>query len=197
MMENEANLFIRVTDIKQWFYCPRVVYFTYIMPVRKKTTAKMEFGVEAHEVVSALERRRSLRKYNVAHGERFFRIPLRSGQLGLSGTLDMLIVCGERFFPVEFKDTLRSVSLNHKCQLAAYALLIEEQYSCSVDKGFLYQIPTAKVHELMLSPTLKTRVRQALGEIRTMITTERMPDPTAQKRKCTDCEFLRFCGDRF
>ncbi len=35
---------IRVNDIKQYFYCPRVVFYQYSMPVEKKNTRKMELG---------------------------------------------------------------------------------------------------------------------------------------------------------
>lgn len=188
---------IRVTDIKQWFYCPRVVYFTYLMPVQKKITPKMEMGAEEHAVISALERRRKLREYGLTEGERHFHVPLRSTHLGLSGLLDLLLISGSDYIPVEFKDTTRGVSLNHKYQLAAYALLLEDVYSCQVDRGFVYQIPNDRITLVRLDRRAKDGVRQAVSEIHAMIAAERMPDPPAQRGKCTDCEFLHFCGDRF
>ena len=35
---------IRVSDIKQYFYCPRVVYHTYYTPVTRPTTHPMQIG---------------------------------------------------------------------------------------------------------------------------------------------------------
>ena len=35
---------IRVSDIKQYFYCPRVVYHTYYTPVSRPTTHPMQLG---------------------------------------------------------------------------------------------------------------------------------------------------------
>ena len=49
---------IRVSDIKQYFYCPRVVYHTYLTPVHRPTTHPMQLGAVEHEVLSVLERRR-------------------------------------------------------------------------------------------------------------------------------------------
>jgi len=196
-MIHEPAFLIRVTDIKQWFYCPRVVYFTYLMPVEKKITAKMTFGAEEHEVISALEHRRKLQEYGITEGERRFHVPLKSRQLGLSGTLDLLLVSGADCIPVEFKDTSRGVSQNHKYQLAGYALLVEETYSSTVDRGFVYQIPTGRISTVRLDGGTKDTVRQAVTDIHAMIAAERMPDPPSQRGKCTDCEFLHFCGDRF
>ena len=35
---------LRVNDIKQYAYCPRVVFYQYCMPVNKQSTWKMEQG---------------------------------------------------------------------------------------------------------------------------------------------------------
>jgi len=193
---------LRVTDIKQWFYCPRVVYFTYVMPVDRRITPKMGFGVEQHQVISALERRRTLRRYGLADARRLFHVRLRSRQLGLTGLLDLLIVASaggaaDRYYPVEFKDTLRNISANHRCQLAGYGLLVEEEYSCRVDRGFVYQVPTERVTGVRLDDGLKSRVREAVLAMREMIASERMPAAAKHRGKCVDCEFVNYCGDRF
>ena len=41
---------IRVSDIKQYFYCPRVVHHTYYTPVVRPTTHPMQIGAVQHEV---------------------------------------------------------------------------------------------------------------------------------------------------
>ena len=38
----------RVTDLKQYAYCPRIVYYTYIMPSVRPKTFKMDEGKAAH-----------------------------------------------------------------------------------------------------------------------------------------------------
>ena len=82
---------IRVSDIKQYFYCPRVVYHTYYTPVARPTTHPMQIGAVQHEVLSVLERRRSLDRYGLEDGSRQFHISLHAESLGLSGVLDLLI----------------------------------------------------------------------------------------------------------
>ncbi|MDW8367371.1 MAG: hypothetical protein RMK49_16140 [Abditibacteriales bacterium] len=38
-------------------------------------------------------------------------------------------------------------------------------------------------------------MRAALQEMRAMLHAERMPPAAAQRSKCVDCEFRRFCAD--
>lgn len=187
---------LRVSDLKQWFYCPRVIFWTYCLPVQKRTTYKMEQGRTQHEVLSALERRRKLKEYGLSGGTRRFHVSLRSERLGLSGLLDLLIVTEDgRYLPVEFKFTTGAVSRNHRYQLAGYALLVEETYGTTVEEAFIYRIPLKRVTRLTITPALKRRALAALQEMQVMLHAERMPPPTPQRAKCADCEFRRYCAD--
>ena len=58
---SELDLTFTVTDLKQYMYCPRIVYYTYCMPLLRPTTFKMEEGIVTHGEEKARERRRSLR----------------------------------------------------------------------------------------------------------------------------------------
>ena len=44
LLYEEPSMNIRVSDIKQYFYCPRVVYHTYYTPVTRPTTHPMQIG---------------------------------------------------------------------------------------------------------------------------------------------------------
>jgi len=92
-------------DLRQYVYCPRVVYYRYCVPVRPPPTYKMIEGKLQHERVEDLEHRRTLRAYGLADGERVFHVPLTSDRLGLSGILDMVVVRRHEVIPVEFKHT--------------------------------------------------------------------------------------------
>jgi len=188
---------IRVTDLKQYVYCPRVIFYTYCMPVRKKTTFKMDLGTELHAVIEQLERRRKLKKYGLERGERLFEQWMTSERLGLSGKLDMLILCENEQIPVDFKHTWGRTRRNHVVQLAGYALLVEETFGGSVEQGFIYLIPAEDAVVVSLDRALKDDVRSKIGEIEDVIAAERMPDPTPYRSKCYECEYLNFCNDIF
>ena len=186
---------IRVSDIKQYFYCPRVVYHTYYTPVTRPTTHPMQLGAIEHEVLSVLERRRTLSRYGLDAGSRKFHISLHAASLGLSGVLDLLIETEAGAFPVEFKSTTQRLNLNAKYQLTAYALMVEECLGQSVSQGFIYRIPTGRITAVPISETLRRRTLDAIGQIRRMLSNEWMPPPTPQRGKCVECEFRRFCAD--
>ena len=188
---------LRVNDIKQYAYCPRIVFYQYSMPVDKKSTWKMEQGRIEEAEIDRLEKRRKLSGYRLVEGERKFHFRLSSTRLGLTGKLDLLIDSPEGLFPVDFKWTTGRPHRNHIFQLCAYALLLEDHFQQSVTKGFVYLIPVSDAVVFDLTPELKDQTRAMLSEIRRMIEKEEMPPPTSVRNRCTDCEYRNFCGDVF
>lgn len=188
-------MILKVSDVKQYFYCPRVLYFTYVMPVRKKVTRKMEYGKEEHVELERLEKRRKLCSYNLSAGERRFRTNLYSERLRLEGVLDMHIVTESGCFPVEFKNTTRKPSLNHKYQLVSYAMLLEDQYNKTVRHGYLYLIPGKRVYTVEITPNARSFVKRTLDKIRTMVARESFPPAPRRRGRCFDCEYANYCAD--
>jgi len=194
-MPAPEQLTLTVTDVKNFVYCPRVVYFMYCLPGTRPLTYKMAEGKLEHGRTEELEQRRSLRTYGLTAGERFFGVHLASAHLGLTGRLDMAIVTEQEAIPVEFKNTTGPLGLNHKYQLVAYALLVEEQWGRPVRRGFVYRIPLKRSQELPITPNGRRFVLRLLAQIRRLIATETMPPPTTRRGRCRDCEFRRFCND--
>jgi len=186
---------LRVTDLKQYLYCPRVVYYQYVLPVEKRATYKMEHGKSAQVRLERLEGRRKLARYGLAGGRRHFGPYLQSRRLGLSGKMDLMIETEAACFPVDFKFTTGRPHRNHRYQLGGYALLIEEAYGKAVETGFVYLIPKDDAVVCPLGPELKADCLRVLAEIRAMIEGERMPGPNVSRNRCTDCEYQNYCRD--
>lgn len=194
---SEPPLLLRVTDLKQWRYCARILYWTYVAPVDKRLPPKVEYGAADHALLARLESRRTLRAYGLTEGQRQFHVRVTSPALGLTGVLDALLTTGQERIPVEYKDTLGGVRPNHRFQLAAYALLLREMPGPPVRRGMVFIIPEQRVQSVRLDASLEREVRAAAAEIRAMIAAEQMPPPADRWAKCRDCEFYRFCGDRY
>lgn len=192
-----APIPLRVNDLKQFAYCERIVFYQYAMPVQRKPTFKMEHGKLSEEQIQRLEQRRKLREYGLAEGTRHFQVWLQSPRLGLSGRLDLLIITARHSFPVDFKETLGPVHRNHRVQLCAYALVVEEAMQRSVPSGFIYRIPRDDVLKVDITAELRAHTERLIEEIRRMIETEHMPPPTSVRARCTDCEYRNYCGDVF
>mgnify|MGYP005867528931 CR=1 FL=1 len=185
----------RVTDLKQFVYCARIVYYTYCLPLLRPVTFKMVAGVEAHDRAEGLEQRRSLRASGLTSGQRYFDVALESEALGLRGKVDMVVREDGEVIPVEYKDSPGRMGRNLELQLAAYGLMLEEMGWGRVGRGFLYFIPTRRAREVRLTEEMKGEVRAmclAMGE---MVEREHMPPPTPYRARCRACEFRRFCND--
>jgi len=188
---------LRVNDLKQFQYCPRIVFYNTVMPVERKSTVKMQRGKEEEFKLDALEKRRTLARYQLGSGERRFHVWIESSKLGLSGKLDLLVVSRQGYFPVDFKYTRGRPRRNHVFQLAGYAILVEEEFQTEVGTAFVYLAPVQKVIAIRITPQLKARTLNLLAEIRNMIREGMLPPPTEVRSRCTECEFRNYCGDVF
>lgn len=190
-----------VTDLKQWTYCPRVVYYHYCLPSIRPVTALMHAGQASHADESERESRRSPRTYGLTSGERHGDVWLQSTRLGVRGRLDLAIALPDRATPgaeavvVDYKDSERVVQPHFRLQLAAYALLLEEAWGLPVRRGFLYSIPARQATPVAITASLRQQVLRAIAALRATVRGERMPPAPVVRRKCVTCEFRRFCND--
>lgn len=191
---------LRVTDLKQYTYCPRILYYHTVLPAVRPVTYKMEAGIDAHTGVQRREKRRSLRTYGLQSGQRRLNLPLFSTTLGLSGELDLLIETEEELIPVDFKNARlrgRRPGDNFRLQLTAYGRLLEETWpgEQAVRRGFLYFIPEREAVTVSFTAALRRRLDDALHEMKAIALEQRVPPSTKRRRRCVDCEFRRFCND--
>jgi CRISPR-associated exonuclease Cas4 len=194
-MGETSGIQLRVSDLKQYLYCPRVVYFQYVLPVDHSVTYKMEKGKVAQEEIEVLEARRKLKKYGLKEGKRVFNPWLSSRKHGLTGKLDLLIETDDGLFPVDFKYTRGQPYQNHVYQLGGYGLLLEEYSAKPARKGFVYLIPQKDAVVFDLTEELREECVATLDRIKEMIREERFPAPPAQRGKCLDCEYQNYCRD--
>jgi CRISPR-associated exonuclease Cas4 len=192
-MDNAS--YFTVTDLKQYGFCARVVYYERCLPHVRPRTYKMDAGRDLHEDEPQRAIRRTLSRYEVVEGERFFNVALRSENLSLTGIVDEVVRASSgEVFPVDYK-LAKQVSAHYRLQLAAYALLLEEVEQIAISHGFVYLIPKRRLVKVSISPKLRAEVIDILTQLRKLVDHERMPSPTANSRFCTACEFRRFCND--
>ena len=190
-----ARALLEVTDIKQYVYCPRIPFYRYCLPAIRPVTYGMGAGIRSHRVEQAREERRSLRVYGLHAGERVFDLSLRSERLGLVGKLDMAVRLADVAVVVDYKLSAGKAGLHFQMQLAAYAELLEEAWGVPVRRAFLYHIPDRRAEEVVMTPSLRRRVKRTVEAIHAMVEAERMPAPPTNRGRCLSCEFRRFCND--
>jgi CRISPR-associated exonuclease Cas4 len=186
---------IPVTDLKQWAYCQRIVYYHRVMPAVGKTSFKMREAVRAQDLIESLETRRTIGRYGLEGAERHFNVWLSDEAIGLNGKADLILESPAEVAVVDFKLTSGEVGENHRMQLAAYGLLAERMYRKALRLAFLYRIPDSEVIPVEITQEMKDLVVSSLADIRSMAGREAFPEATRVRGRCVECEYANYCGD--
>ncbi len=186
-----AESFVSVTDIKHYIYCPRLIYFDHVLHAAPVFGSQQEEGKESHEEQVAKELRRKDAVYYSSEfvgAQKLLFTPLSSGVLGLQGNVDLIIRTARgEFIPVEYKNMNSDggrVCMDHKFQLVAYALLIEDSFRTIVKNGIVNYLPETLILQFEITPTMKTHVKRVLGHIKRIIQTEELPSIRVATYKC-------------
>ena len=80
-------------------------------------------------------------------------------------------------------------------QLAAYSLLAERATGLAARRGFIYRIPDSRLFVISMGKTERDEVLAAVSNIRSMCTTQELPDATGVRGRCVECEYQNYCAD--
>lgn len=186
---------IPVTDLKQWVYCPRIVYYRRVAPVVGKATFKMKEAHAAQDLVEGLEMRRTLTRYGLTSAVRRFGVWMNDAEVGLSGKADLVLEAETEVYVVDFKLTSGDVGENHRMQLAGYSMLAERYYGREARRAFLYRIPDGRVFDVEIGPELRCTVEVSVRDMNRMADEAALPDPTSVRGRCVECEYANYCAD--
>jgi CRISPR-associated exonuclease Cas4 len=186
---------LRASDLRQFLYCPRVVYYSHVVPVARVETFKMKAGREAEREHARLERRRSLRRYGLDAGERRYSVALKCEALGVSGIVDEVVFGPGGAVPIDVKMAEGGATTGHKVQLAVYAMALEERTGRSVPTGFIHLVPQNRVVPVAVDTRLRAMTTDLVRRIRHLIADESFPPPADRPAKCDGCELRCFCND--
>ncbi|MDM7934639.1 MAG: CRISPR-associated protein Cas4 [Methanothrix sp.] len=190
---------ITVGDVKQYLYCPKIIYFDHVLHVPKPQDIKLEAGRERHQEIAGKERRRKgavLYDPELDQATKLFRVELESKRLGLRGVLDCLIRTESELIPVDYKlgsSSAGQAHLNHKYQLAAYALLVEECFSTTVRRGYVHYSRDRVNARIDMTDEIRMRTARTIEDVSRIVAEEIEPAGTRSSARCADCEYRRYC----
>ena len=184
-----------VTDLKQWAYCPRIVYYRQVMPGVGKPTFKMEEARNAQDLIERLELRRGLGEYGMDSAQRRFGLWLSDEKLGLAGKVDLVLETDRSAAVVDFKLSSGDPGENHRFQLAGYSMLVEASLKKPAEVGFLYRIPDNRLFAFPIGDGLRQKVRAAIQEVCDLRLRQVFPNPTPLRARCAECEYANYCSD--
>ena len=186
---------LRASDLRQFLYCPRVVYFSHVVPVARVETFKMSAGRDAEREHARLERRRNLARYGLDQGDRRYDVRVSCAALGVSGTVDEVVSSPAGPVPVEVKFTEGGVALGHKIQLVVYGMALEEEAGQEILRGFVHLVPGRRTVAVAFDAKLRAAARDVARRIRELVEHQDFPPPADRPGKCDGCELRCFCND--
>jgi CRISPR-associated exonuclease Cas4 len=192
---------ITVTDIKHYFYCPKIIYFDKVIHAEPRFTAQQNESKIKHDKIEEKDSRRKAGVFyskELQNAEKSFRVHMHSPTLRLEGVLDCLLKNGKEMIPIDYKYTVSKKGdpwPDHKYQITAYALLVEETYDTIVRRGFVYYIPEELTIQIRITESMKTYLKKIIGATANIIESEEEPDARIPASRCSGgCGFLWICG---
>jgi len=136
--ELEPEVFITVSDVMEYLFCPRFIYFMYCLGIsqHEERRYKVLKGRELHEAREKMNRSYVRKKLQCVRKD--VAVYLVSKRNHLKGEVDEVLFLNDGtaapldYKFAEFKDT---VFRTHKYQSALYALMIADNYSVEVNAG--------------------------------------------------------------
>jgi len=184
--------FFTVVDIKRYAYCPRIIFITSVLHLEERESEAMEMGAEEHDTSFITPLLAKLRVSRVLRG-----LELESVKLGLAGKLDYLFVTKNReLVPIEVKWSESiggKAKWDHKVQLAAYALLVEDSLGSTVKRGYVYYLRDKRLAEVLIDDDIRGIVKRILNSMHEMVLEERDPGVKVPLSKCLNCGYLPYC----
>lgn len=200
MDPEERAEYISGTDVKNWVYCPLIVYYRKIMGAKPKIFEQQKAGMRKHvEMQNKIKRRIGIaarkNKLDIIHKE-YNKIILNEKEK-LIGLIDMVVVLKNReIVPIEIKSMKSNNGKawrDHVYQITFYAILLEKQYRKIIKRGYIYYEDN-KLIEVIISNHEKNMVRKIINSIREMMNTEKQPRVRIHAKKCTGgCGYRWIC----
>ncbi|MBW2978957.1 CRISPR-associated protein Cas4 [Candidatus Woesearchaeota archaeon] len=116
--------------------------------------------------------------------------------LGLSGKIDRVEVYKDRLIPIEIKSgnpPREGAWENHKVQLAAYAMLLEDSFKIKVNQGFVDYVDADVRANIDINPFLRDKVKELIKKVNALFASKSLPPIVDNENKCRVCGLRQKC----
>ena len=176
---------IMISALEHYSYCPRQCALIHVEQTFQENLYTMR-GRHVHENVDAES------SHDVA-GVRYERaLALWSKRLNLVGKADLVEFHGETPYPVEYKSGKHRAGHHEALQICAQAICLEEMLGVPVEKGAIFWHGSRGRQEIILTETMRRRVKDLVLAVHEMMATWKVPPPVHDKR-CTHCSLKESC----
>lgn len=119
-----------------------------------------------------------------------------SVELDLSGKIDRVEVYKDQLIPIEIKSgkpPREGAWENHKIQLAAYALLLEDKFNIDIKEGIINYVDADQRVNIAINLFLKDQVKGLINKANRLLKSKKTPAIVENKNKCKVCGLREKC----
>ena len=180
-----------MSALQHWAYCPRQCGLIHLEQAFDDNLFTLR-GQAVHATVDrpGVEVRKGLRVERA--------LPVWSDSLALIGKADTVEFEPDGTpYPVEYKHGSRHKSADiaacDDLQLAGQALCLEEMTGRAVPEGALYYATSRRRRIVSIDAESRVLVRETASAVRAMLDGGKLPEPTADARRCKRCSLRDRC----
>lgn len=183
------------SQIIEYLFCPRYTFFEYVLriPQYEEKFYKVQRGRKMHD--EKLERNKDYLRKKIGVKDKWLN--QYAGIDGLRGKIDEILLLQDgTYAPLDYKFAKweNKVYETYKQQLYCYAVLIETIFQGEVNKGYLIYVRSKnKIVEVDISEADKSKIKQSMQEILTIINGNKFPKATKFKKRCVNCTYRNIC----
>ncbi|WP_186431024.1 CRISPR-associated protein Cas4 [Clostridium sp. BSD9I1] len=193
---NENEVYITPSEIIEFMYCPRFIYFMKCLGIRQyeENRYKVIKGRNVHEDKS--KQNVDYVRKKIGGESKYQNVYLVSKAVGMRGIVDEIYKLRDgSYAPLDYKyaEYKEKDFLTYQTQMALYSLAVEEMYSCKVSKMFLVYVRSKNMlKEIDFDEKLRKQTKKALEDYKKVIYGY-YPKATRYKARCLDCCYRNIC----
>lgn len=183
------KLYLTATDLMNYLYDPRIIYFVHVLKTPQATTVKELEGRKKYEEFQVKSKRSKIIK-ELPLLPKIYDLYISSSKYRIATKVDCVAVDKNKnqAYPIQVKYSLKPRVLyrTQTFQLVMEALLIEEQLGYKVPHGYVKFLRSGDFVKVKITQKLKDELLEILSEIESIIQSEKLPKGTPHKRKNID-----------
>ena len=123
-------------------------------------------------------------------------VKIDSKKLNIRGIIDQLEIYERGFVPIEIKTgscPKDGVWPNHRIQLVAYVMLLEDKFNVEIKEGFIHYLDAKQRRHIAINPFMRQEIKDTIKRINALLTSKKLPDKEQNKNKCNKCGLKEIC----
>ena len=121
---------------------------------------------------------------------------MKDKHLDLVGICDKIEIIDGKYYPISFKSSkppLNGTWDGDAIELAANAILIEEEFDTEVFVGFVKYSKIDDKRPVIMDMNLRKGLFSVLNEVKEIIINKKIPKVKINEKKCRNCEYYAIC----